>query len=144
MLENAYSAPNAELERGSEKLSAAEKLAQSRRDMQESSAITKLNLVWGLRFTIDVALMAFFLFSLFSLLYQHHNLDTAMITGFTVIFVYLVFEITSIVAYFRRLSWCVIPLHISSSLSLLNFPFGTILSLIHFFNMGKIQFDRHS
>lgn len=52
-------------------------------------------------------------------------------------------EIFSIIGYFRRESWCVVPLHIFAAISLLNLPFGTILSIIHYLNMGKIQFDKN-
>ncbi len=136
-----YRSPEAQLTETKAKTSAsrAEQLAQSRRDMQEAEAIERLNLVWGIRFIVDVLFCILGL----AIIYQAIK-NQVFITSIGGVFLLLFFgsEIVAIIAYFQRRPWCVIPLHIFSAVSFLNFPFGSICSLIHYFNMHKIQFEK--
>jgi len=133
-----YKAPDADLEVSVKKLSASERLAQSRRDMEESSAVSRLNLIWGFRLIVDVIWIGFFIYTIS--IRKVTPLEAEAILYMVMIAVSLA-EIYFIVGYFRRKRWCVVPLHIFSAISLINIPLGTVLSVLHFINMRKIQFD---
>lgn len=136
-----YQAPDAALNVSTPKdMTVSERLAQTRRDMEESSAIENLKLVWGLRFFGDIMTLGFHAYAVFGLhLLQSFPYTIALIVS--VFFALL--EMVCIIAFFRRRAWCVIPLHIFSAISLLNFPIGTGLSIVHFMNMHKIQFNHN-
>ena len=145
MSDSIYRSPSADLEVSQQdvseqrELSAAEKLAQSRREIEESEAVQRLNFVWGLRFTFDALICLSVLIGI-ALEVVSGVYDDIGIYGLGLIFFGT--EIVFIVGYFRRKSWCVIPLHIFAGISLLNIPVGTILSIIHYLNMHKVEFDR--
>lgn len=66
MSETIYDAPKSNLDTTETKiLSASEKLAQSRRDIEESSAKERLNFVWGIRFATDILFILVALFGIF-------------------------------------------------------------------------------
>lgn len=141
MEDSIYKAPESDLsELPARSLSMAERFAQSRKDMAEASAIQRLNLVWGLRFIVDIVVIGAIIYLFFPLQPNDWTFEFSLIIGITLVLVVL--EMVAIAAYFQRRPWCVIPLHIFAAIALLNFPFGTILSIIHFFSMGKVQFNR--
>lgn len=129
-----------------EPLTAAEKLAQTRKDMEEVGARTRLNFVWGSRLAADILiLLAGLSFVVAFWINPSGGFYGQVIATLVVCLLLMIFvglEIFFIIAYFSRRPWCKVPLHIFSVISLLNFPFGTILSVIHFFSMGKIQFKK--
>lgn len=140
MDQNIYDVPKAAIENTeTSTLTASERLAQSRKDIEESSAVEKLNMIWGVRLVIDVLFCGL---SLYILYRSFTESDYRTLWVGVVVLVYFGAEIIPIVGYFKRRKWCVIPLHIFSGFSLLNFPFGTILSIMHYFNMNKMQFRR--
>ena len=120
------------------KLSAKEKLEQSRRDIEEAAAKQRLNFVWGLRLIGDLITFVGFLY----LLVNIESIGAYAFSAPVILFVlaYLAGEIASIIGYFKNKRWSKWPLHIYAGLSLLNFPFGTILSVIHFLSAYKLQY----
>jgi len=140
MEKSLYDSPESNLiDKSPTKLSAAEKLAQSRRDIEESEAIQKLNMIWGVRLVTNVLLCAL---GAYMVIFSLDNPTSENFAAGAIIFIFFAIEIIPIIGYFRRKKWCVIPLHIFSALALFNFPIGTILSIMHFMNMGKIQFKK--
>ncbi|WP_413663589.1 hypothetical protein ACG1BZ_21370 [Microbulbifer sp. CNSA002] len=135
-----YKSPESELEIKSppKTLSSSERLAESRRQMEESNAIQTLNFVWGLRLAGNIIFILFFIVGLIS----SYN-STSIVTTGVLIFSILFFctETFCILGYFRRKSWCQIPLHTFSAFSLLNIPFGTVFSILHYIKMPKVKFD---
>lgn len=136
-----YDAPSADLELTNKPLTAAEKLALSRREMAEASARSRLNFVWGFRLLVDLLMLVMFILAVIGVVFGGEPLSDDLMIGLGAILVLFVAEIIFIVAYFRKKAWCVWPLHIYSAISLINIPFGTILSLIHFFSMPKVRFN---
>ncbi len=135
-----YETPKSQLESAEKKvLSASERLAESRREMEESSALETLKMIWGFRFVIDIVYGVAMLYFLY-IMYLMGEYSGMMVAGFLLLF--CLAEMVAIVAFFRRKRWCVIPLHIFAGFSLLSFPIGTILSVIHYFNMHKVRFDK--
>lgn len=138
-----YHAPEADLERSKAQLSAKEKLAQSRRDIEEVAAVTRLNVIWGIRLVIDVLIVLLFIIVFAAAVSDPGDgLFLQGLTAFIVVICIPLSEIFFIIAYYRRKPWCVIPLHIYAAISLLNIPVGTILSIIHYLNMHKVQFEK--
>ncbi|WP_444916816.1 hypothetical protein [Microbulbifer sp. JMSA003] len=141
MEESIYSPPDSELEstKSYKDLSLSERLAESRRQIEESRAIQTLNFVWGLRLAGDVIFIMIFVVGLIS---AKGNITAAnvMIAGFVTLFFGV--EAFCIIGYFRRKSWCQIPLHIFAAFSLLNIPVGTILSVLHYYKMPKVRFAK--
>lgn len=136
-----YEAPESDLvDRRPPELSVQEKLAQSRRDMEESSARERLNLVWGLRFMVGVAVIASLLYAIFTTSLPEGA--QGIVSVFVFVIVFLIVECIAIIGYFKRKRWSLWPLHIFAFFSLFNFPFGTILSAIHYFSVGKLQYPR--
>ncbi|HEY7883326.1 MAG TPA: hypothetical protein VIC08_00080 [Cellvibrionaceae bacterium] len=118
-------------------MTASEKMAESRREMQEREAIERLNLVWGLRGVFDVFMSVVILV----LMYRALTDGNYSFLGMPIVLLALfVGEFIAIVGFFTRKPWCVLPLHVFAAISLLNIPIGTILSAIHFFNITKVRF----
>jgi len=140
MMQAPYATPQANLnqKKDSKDLTASERLAQSRRDLEEASAINILNYVWGIRLFFDTAAIVTFV----ALFIGGFSLQAPdMITLFGIMVLFLLGEIISIIGYFRRKKWSKLALSIFSGFSLLNFPGGTVLSIIHYLNVGKLQFQ---
>lgn len=121
-------------------LTAAERFAESKRQLEEANAIQRLNLVWGIRAIFDGMGCAFAVYIIYGYFMNQESPELLVVSIFTL--VYLGLELVAIFAYFKRSKKCVIPLHIFAGLSLLNFPLGTILSVIHFFSLHKVRFPR--
>ncbi len=120
-------------------LTTSERLAQSRREIEESTAVLYLNFIWGVRFVFDAIMLVFGFFSLvFVGLVEQSYL---VILGSIVLLIWPGAEMVAIVGYFKRKAWCVIPLHIFAAFSLINIPVGTILSILHYLNMSKVRFE---
>ncbi len=139
-----YKTPDSEvgLKKEEQVLTRAEQLAQSRKDIEEVGARGRLNFVWGVRFFCDVCILtviAIVLYSTFASTGSISRVAIYITSAFALIYV---IEILAIIAYFNKKGWSLIALHLFSAISLLNFPFGTIMSVIHYLNAGKMQFDR--
>lgn len=133
-----YTAPESDLEAiQKSEMSAREKHAESRRQMDEASARRTMNVVWGLRLIGDILILIAFIF-----MFNGGGLST---TGenklaLLIIFAFPIAEMICIAGYFMDRGWCRWPLHIFSAFSLLNIPIGTLFSILHYFNMRKIRF----
>ncbi len=135
-----YNPPESDLERKDNRpLTASEKLEQSRRDMQAAAARSRLNLIWGFRLAVDVLAGALAIYLLYMGVQAKASAD--VILGLIILLMYGL-EIIPIIGFFRQKAWSIIPLHIFSAISLLNIPFGTLLSIIHYVNAGKLQFEK--
>ncbi|WP_444928776.1 hypothetical protein ACJJIF_12985 [Microbulbifer sp. SSSA002] len=136
-----YSAPESELEsaKSTKVLSPSEKLAESRRQMEESNAIQTLNFIWGLRLILNIIAILFITVGAITS-YNIKPTTAVVALSFTILFCGT--EIFCIIGYFRRKAWCQVPLHIFSAFSLFNLPLGTILSILHYFKMPKVRFDQ--
>lgn len=135
-----YQAPRTDLvasEAGVKNVS--EHLTKSRIDMEEAAALSRLKNIWRLRLAgnfVFLAALIYFIALLFPL-----ELDGGLIV-LGVFIGMCVLESCVIIAFFQKQAWCVAPLHIFSVLSLLNIPFGTILSVVHFVNINKMQLEK--
>lgn len=142
MSENFYKAPTADLTRLEEQgeLTASERWAQSRREMDAVNARSKLNLVWGLRLVVDIILLGYFAFLIILEGVSTIQLEGLFFVGFIIL--YHLLEVFCIVGYFRSKHWSIVPLHIFAAISLINLPFGTALSITHFIYAGKLNFEK--
>ena len=138
-MDDIYASPKAELDQApepEENLSASERLRRTRRHMQATAARDRLVIVWGIRLVADGVALAWLSYvSFFGMMYQ----SPFGIAIFVFMASFLLGEIVAIGGFFQRKKWCLIPLHIYSGISLLNLPVGTILSIIHFLNAGKLE-----
>jgi len=140
-MENAYQTPEADVENKQEApQTRAQKLAETRKALASEKAISTLNVIWGLRLIADMIALTVIGLGVFGILGAGINSLALLIYVIPAIF--LILEMVCIMAYFNKRAWCAIPLHIFSALSLLNIPIGTIFSIIHYMNFGKIQFDK--
>ena len=122
----------------SDRTAPLKKLRDQRSAKKESSALFKLRMVWGFRLCFDLV-------AIFASIYAVIN--PGEIDGrydsfdFGFVLIFLSSEIVFIMAFFNRKDWCKTPLNIFSAISLLAFPVGTYLSLIHYFNILKVRFN---
>jgi len=142
MDQSIYEAPSPNLNNTSTtNLSATERLAQSRKEMEEAAAIENLNIIWGLRLASDLLICGVS----FWMIYEAFARNEFQFIGYSIVFLcFFLGEIVSIIGYFKRKEWCVVPLHIFSAISLANIPAGTILSILHYINMGKVNFNENA
>lgn len=117
-------------------ISRAEQLNESRKTIEEASAIQTLNFIWGLKLFVNIAVGVFVAWLA---IFASGPEDTPW-EYVTLIWLFLLVESVFIVGYFKRRPWCLVPLHIFAGLSLINFPVGTVLAIIHFVNARKLCF----
>jgi len=140
MDDNLYKTPSSNLAlQETETISASERLAQSRKEIKHTEARVRLNLVWGIRLIVDILAVMIFAFIFYISMKMETSKIHVVLYGFLIF--YSMIEVLCIYAYFNSQRWCLLPLHVFSAVSLLNFPFGTLLSIIHFLNTKNLQFS---
>lgn len=123
--------------------SRSEQLEESRKAMEEESAIQTLNIIWGLKLLLNILLVVVFVY-LIGRSIGSATLAVAPAVAMTLVFIILAIESAAIIAYYRKKPWSIPALHAFAAFSLLNFPIGTILSVIHYLNVRKLRFgERH-
>ena len=103
----------------------------------EEKAIRVLNFVWGTRLVICFLFLFPVSYGLITTTYNSDFNYTKILIPFII---FLIAEITTIISFFRKKQWTKFPLHVFATLSVINFPFGTILSILHFAYYRKISF----
>lgn len=119
--------------------SRSEQLEESRKAMDEESAIQTLNIIWGLKLALNIVLGCVFVYLLGRAI-GSATLPVAPAIAMALVFVILATESAAIIAYYKKQPWSVYALHVFAAFSLLNFPIGTILSIVHFVNARKLRF----
>lgn len=143
MSEDFYKAPKADLDtRVDLQLTASERLAKSRKEMEHSNAVGKLSLVWGIRLAVDLVVLVFLVVFYISISENSSFTADLLLLLMGAALIITIAEIIAIIGFFRHRSWSIIPLHIFAAIALLNFPWGTILSVIHYIHANKINFER--
>lgn len=142
MTHNNFQPPASELqEKVVIEMTASERLKQSRKEIEDTRARQILNVVWGLRLVSDVIVLLMMIAAIFQpSTYEYFENDIVPQSILVFVILFFTAEILSIIGYFRKRRWCIIPLHIFSVFSLLNFPIGTIFSIVHFIYARKLQF----
>lgn len=122
----------------SEKGSPLEKLRDEKSAREASSALFKLRMVWGFRLCFDLIAVLVLIY----VVMNPSEIDKRYEAfDFAFVLIFLSTEIIFILAFFNRKHWCKIPLNIFSAVSLLTFPVGTYLSIIHYYNILKVRFN---
>ncbi|WHI52623.1 hypothetical protein P3339_07620 [Microbulbifer sp. MLAF003] len=121
--------------------SASERLTHSRRNIEKAVALPRIKVAWGFRLAGNFLFFTVIIFSIVQV--STLELDVGLIVLGVFLGMYIL-ESYVIIAFFCKQAWCVIPMHVFSILSLLSISYGAMLSVIHFLNMGKIQFNKGS
>lgn len=145
MTNEIYSAPTANLENEqADTLTASQRLAQTRKEMESVTARNVLLAIWGVRLACNVIGSIGLIFYVWPIFQANKDLDGSVYSAalFAVLLVFILLESITIVAFFLGRRWTMIPLHVFAAIALLNFPAGTILSIVHYVYGYRVIFKR--
>ena len=104
-------------------------------------AFEGLKILWMLRFVFDTLIIFLLCLGLYRDVSEgSYNVLLIIVNGILILI--FVIEMWFIVQFYRKKKGSLIPLHIYSAISLLNFPIGTAFSIYHYIKCSKLDWRK--